>query len=107
MSQKQTVTIQIGNSDNKLSQNEWAEFITTLRAGVINISDQVHFAAASAGSDPWQNFCMVVVVDDADKLDELIAVMRKLCRIYRQDHIAVTTGSTYMVAANCDEDYYA
>lgn len=100
-----TVVIQIGNSDDKLTQQEWSEFVSDVQDLLITeYNSQIHFHGVSVGSAPWQNACWVI---DASKewigepaivtmlRDELAALAKK----YRQDNIAMTVGETEFVEA--------
>lgn len=93
----QTVVIQIGNSDNKLTQSEWADFIATVHDAVMCLSREIHFSGGSTWSAPWQNACWVCIADN-DGAYSLRQAMRVACERYRQDSIAMTFGSTEMVS---------
>ena len=86
-----TVTIQIGNTDDKLRQAEWAAFVLDLESVVKRCCGQVHFCGFSAGDAPWQNHC---VVADCNDLGWLQSVLGDLAAKYRQDSIAMTAGNT-------------
>lgn len=91
-----TVTIQIGNSDNKLGQKSWSEFIRETRAVVGKHCGQVHFDGGASFDSPWQNACIVAEVQEIDKqplCDALSVVRRK----FFQDSTAVTFGPTQLV----------
>lgn len=89
-----TVTIQIGNSDNKLSQSEWSLFVGDL-ASVVRVNcGEVFFCGHSAGDAPWQNHCVVTECNDLGWLTEQL---RQLVEKYDQDSIAVTAGATVFV----------
>lgn len=92
-----TVTIQIGNTDNKLSQQDWAEFVQATH-DVIHDGLEVHFYAPSPGDAKWQNACWVCVAEDA-QIKTLTARLAPLCRDYEQDSIAVTIGETKFIGA--------
>ena len=91
-----TVTLQIGNSDDKLSQAEWSNFFRDCHDCIIDHSEAVHFAAPSIGSALWQNGCFVAEISDDDIAIfslELTAIRMR----YRQDSVAVTYGKTAFV----------
>jgi hypothetical protein len=91
-----TVVIQIGNTDDKLSQPEWASFYEQVDRLVELMTVRVHFAGASASTQPWQNACWVAEI----KAGEATTLERSLEPIrirYRQDSIAVTYGTTRFV----------
>lgn len=91
-----TATIQIGNSDNKLTQNEWAHFVTYTEGLIGEIVYRVHFFGGSESFAPWQNACWVVEMD-VDKKDELFRVLEVVRKSYKQESIAVTFGRTEFV----------
>lgn len=63
-----TITIQIGNSDNKLSQMEWSAFIKDVVEVVESLASVVHFYGTSLGDAPWQNAAWVVVFTKENQL---------------------------------------
>lgn len=90
-----TVCIQIGNSDDKLSQKEWSRFVDEVRDAVIEEATEVYFFACSDGGARWQNACWVVRMDDVHI--SIPALKEKLFRIrlqYRQESVAWMEGDT-------------
>ena len=90
------ITIQIGNSDNKLTQLDWSLFIRRLD-DFVELSGIVHFSGFSGGDKPWQNACWVITPyeqDDFDALREYVIVLRKE---YRQDGVAWIVGETEFI----------
>lgn len=96
-----TGIIQIGNSDDKLSQKEWAEFISNIDQVLQNWQVGLHFHGYSLPDKPWQNACWVFEVDnDLMGLDDLKAELAYIARQFRQDSIAVTLGDTEFVKSD-------
>lgn len=91
-----TVTIQISNSDNKLSQREWAGFVAELQNVVQTLCSKMHFVGGSDTFAPWKNACWVADVPD-EKIDELRTVIRRIRKSYQQDSAAVTCGVTEFI----------
>lgn len=91
-----TVTILIGNTDNKLTQQEWSEFCASVE-NVATAYGPVQFSGYSTGSAPWQNACWVIVTDGLEV--GLKTRLSMLARYYRQDSIAVIAGTTEFVEA--------
>ena len=88
-----TVIIQIGNTDNKLSQHEWHKFVNAM--DVILLDSNIHFRGFSNPDSLYQNACWVIEHDDSiDSLCEDITNCRKL---YNQDSAAITIGTTRFV----------
>lgn len=57
-----TITLQIGNSDDKLSQRDWSYFVNEIDH-YLNVTMSryitIHFSGSSHSYAPWQNFCWV------------------------------------------------
>lgn len=92
-----TATIGIGNSDDKLSQIAWSNYIEAV-AMMINISSyKVYFAGFSNPTKPWQNACWVIDIGD-----DVLYLKRQLIMIakrFNQDSIALTVGETELLGA--------
>ena len=90
-----TVTLQIGNSDDKLTQLEWATFIARVKdlleetAGTV-----VHFFGCSYGIECWQNACWVF---ETENPIQICVEMKKLREKYKQDSVAWTEGGTAFI----------
>lgn len=92
-----TIIIQIGNTDDKLTQKRWSEFCSDVQR-VASIAGTVHFSAASNGMMPWQNACWVIQVpDDLALIDSLRRNVAALGSRYGQDSVAWTEGETAFV----------
>lgn len=94
----QTVTVcfQIGNSDDKLSQVEWHEFVRDVNSIVSSYATAVHFSGMSAGDAPWQNAAWIC---ECNKMNAL-AIRNALSRIratYQQDSVAWMEGETEFI----------
>lgn len=59
-----TVTVIIGNSDDKLSQSRWSAFVNCVALRIGELAKQVHFSGSSSNSAPWQNHAWVFEIDD-------------------------------------------
>lgn len=83
--------IQIGNSDNKLTQSEWSHYVHTIAHYIKVYGIETYFFSPSPGDCPWQNACWVVSVSEREKDDfeESLVSVRKS---YQQDPIAVIVG---------------
>ncbi len=90
-----TVTVQIGNSDNKLTQQLWSIFVNKIN-DLIKSKTRVHFFGGSDSFAPWQNACWVVELDEEDR-ENLFSNLSMIRREFGQDAIAVTTGQTIMI----------
>lgn len=88
-----TVYVSIGNSDDKLSQRQWARFVGKVDQSARHYMPVVHGFWLSASDSPWQNACWCAEVDDdvrwslAERLTEWQAELRMLAREFGQDSI--------------------
>lgn len=81
-----TVYISIGNSDDKLSQAEWAAYYRDVNLAIRNWIGDVHGQWVSEPASAWQNACWCVEVGEGR--DGLRDALADLARKYRQDSIA-------------------
>lgn len=81
-----TVYISIGNSDDKLTQKTWSQFVGDLDE-VCSVFER-HGAWSSQSWSPYQNACICVVVPNAE-VRELRNALRSLARRYSQGSIAM------------------
>lgn len=91
-----TITVQIGNSDNKLTQAEWAEFSEKIDKLIRFGSHAIHFWGGSVAWAAWQNVAWVFECEDK----KIPALKETLCMIrsmYKQDSIAYTEGDTELL----------
>lgn len=91
----------IGNSDDKLTQREWAEFCADLLGIIEHMQDGGELYARhgiwySAGFSPFQNMAICVTVPD-EYVETLRGKLIRLAKQYRQDSIAVLAGRTAMI----------
>jgi hypothetical protein len=91
-----TVVIQIGNSDDKLTQKEWAAYVQDVKGAIAGWPKETHFAGASLPFEAWQNACFVLNVEE-DRLVDLKENLRYITKKWRQDSIAFTTGTTEFI----------
>lgn len=98
------VYVSIGNSDDKLTQQEWSEFVSAVEDMLYDAPDlpvmRRHGAWVSRSDAPWQNACWCV--EFAAEADAL-AVRRELRRCaadYRQDSIAWAVAETEFLTPN-------
>lgn len=89
-----TATILIGNSDDKLSQRQWSDFVADIHKIVEFFSTDIHFFGAPPSFVQWQNAAIVFETNDEK---EIILLKRSLVSIkkkYNQDSIALVVGQT-------------
>lgn len=101
-----TATICIGNSDDKLTQAEWSQYV----ADVDNFIDRwhlpVYFRGFPGSAEQWQNACWVLDARDlfgepaGQARDILRSELGRLAKKYKQDSIALVFGNSEMVKPN-------
>ncbi len=93
-----TITIQIGNSDDKLSQAQWAAYIMEVTETIKRyVGCQTHFFACSAGSETWQNAAWVIECGSAVVREALRHELAKIRGLYGQTSVAWTEGATQFI----------
>ncbi|QDT41032.1 hypothetical protein Pan241w_10910 [Gimesia alba] len=85
------VVIQIGNSDDKLTQKEWSQFVAKLSEILEAYCLPIHFSGTSFSGDPWQNACWVMELPLIER-SNVAGDLEKLASEFRQDSIAVMIG---------------
>jgi hypothetical protein len=91
-----TICIQIGNSDDKLTQKEWNKFVSMTSGLVAEKADAIHFFEASFGWAEWQNACWVFELKE-EYLQPFKETLKILREQFKQDTIAWLEGSTEFV----------
>lgn len=92
----QTVIVQIGNSDNKLTQEKWSKFFIETEEYVKQYAAMVHFSGHSLPDSMYQNAAFIFEINLEEKL-MLRSKLEKLCAWNNQDSIAWTEGSTTFI----------
>lgn len=92
-----TLSILIGNSDDKLKQSEWSEFIQSVQQVVAHLDLTVHFHGFSHPEAPWQNACWVVETEGPSNVLALKGHLRMVAWAYHQDSIALVHGETEFI----------
>ena len=100
-----TITLQIGNSDNKLTQQEWSRFVRDVNQylnGTMCKYITIHFSGGSHSYAPWQNYCWVFQKINTDIEDYVLdTIKNQIAKFakeeYKQDSIAWTEGVTEFV----------
>lgn len=88
--------ISIGNSDDKLTQQEWARYVTEIRVGVI-ILGQVHGAWFSVPDSVYQNACWCVEFPSDELASTARTAAAEIRAAYRQDSVAWATAVTEFI----------
>lgn len=91
-----SVVIQIGNSDNKLTQSTWAHYIAYMRSTIEGNVFRVHFQGGSDYDVPWQNACWVCEITP-DQIEPLREAVTKCRKQFNQDSAAIIFGETEFI----------
>lgn len=93
-----SVHIAIGNTDNRLTQQEWAEFYDAvdqrIRMFVESANGTVHGRWVSPSTAPFQNACWAFT---GGHQESLIEHLSHLAQRFRQESIAWTEGDTVYI----------
>jgi len=91
-----TVIIQIGNTDDKLPQAGWSNYVDAVRFEIGFFQVEIHFIGFSPADAHWQNACFVVNSSD-EQLDLLKKGVTRIRKAFKQDSVAWTEGKTEFV----------
>jgi hypothetical protein len=91
-----TIVVQIGNSDNKLPQAEWADFVRRVDAIIREHAKTVHFFGGTENWAAWQRVCWVFDCEGAGSTD-LKSRLTAARKEFRQDAAAFTEGETEFI----------
>lgn len=91
-----TIAIQIGNSDDKLTQKEWAEYVEQCRMLIRRFSSVIYFFGASSNWEEWQNAAWIFSCEMHYALI-LKENLTSICQHYKQDSIAWSECKTEFI----------
>lgn len=101
MSELDTAVIQIGNTDNKLTQQEWASFVAYAHEAICRHAYAIHFHGGSESFAPWQNAAWIIeLLPGSDK--QLKIDVSQIGRRFNQDFIAFVIGNTELVSCKAN-----
>ena len=94
-----TIIIQIGNTDNKLTQQDWARYVSEVRDAVntatfLSDSGEIHGSFYSHSDAAWQNACFVIDITEPSRREQLKDRLVDIGDNYMQDSTAWTEGTT-------------
>lgn len=81
-----TVYVSIGNSDDKLTQAEWAKFCSRVDVIVTGSAWAVHGRWHSLPNSRWQNACWCIVIEES-LVSQVTADLEVAARRYDQESI--------------------
>ena len=88
-----TVYVSIGNSDDKLTQEEWARFVADVDQLLGIGVTAMHGRWLSRGDDPWQNACWCFE-PFPKRVESLKRSLSRLAGEFNQDSIAWAEAET-------------
>lgn len=91
-----TVHVSIENSDDKLPQSEWANFVAVTGEAIDRYSQVVHGSWFSSPSSRYQNAIWGFEID-VRTADVLKVRLEMIKGMFNQDSIAWTVGETVFV----------
>jgi hypothetical protein len=92
----ETATVCIGNTDNKLTQQEWSDFCGSVSADVGMFATEVFFKGFSNPDSMYQNACWVFSILP-NRISGLQANLKHVRSVYKQDSVAFVIGSTEFI----------
>jgi hypothetical protein len=91
-----TIVVQIGNSDNKLRQADWARFVKRVGEIVRAHAAKLHFFGGPENWADWQRVCWVFDGEER-RISDLKTQLSEVRKEFLQDAAAVTVGETEFV----------
>lgn len=90
------ISVQAGNSDNKLTQWQWSYFVRQLNDILAAYQTARHFFGGSETYAKWQNVCWVCEVK-AEEIESLKQALRDCRESYQQDSVCLLVGQAEFV----------
>lgn len=91
-----TAIVSIGNSDNKLTQLEWHDYVAWVDELVEKYKQHSYFRGFSPGDAAWQNAAWWFTMDEEHEA-QLKSDFRWLLPKYKQESIALVLGNTELI----------
>ncbi len=91
-----TVYVSIGNSDDKLSQADWAHLLARVQAEIHEAASAIHGEWYSAPDARWQNACFCADLD-LPSVPYLKDALRLACAEFGQESIAWADAETTFI----------
>jgi hypothetical protein len=91
-----TIVVQIGNSDNKLRQGDWAKFVQHVGGIIREHAETIHFFGGPENWAAWQKVSWVFDCEEA-RLGNFKVRIAEARKEFLQDSAAVTVGETEFV----------
>jgi hypothetical protein len=91
-----TVTVQLGNTDNRLKQSEWHAFVVAAQDVIERSADSIHFFGAPANWAKIQNVAWIFALDSARE-PKLKSALEEIRKSFKQEAVAWTSGTTVFI----------
>lgn len=91
-----TVLIQIGNSDDRLTQKLWSEYYSDVERLVDIYTEEVFFKGCALPNSQYQNAAFIVLLEEKD-IDAFKKSLQNVRRKYFQNSIAIQIGETEFI----------
>jgi hypothetical protein len=91
-----TITVQIGNSDDKLTQSEWSDYVDNTKRYIQSFCEKMHFFGGSATYKSYQNVAFVFEIRDR-YIEELEQKLKEIRESFKQDSIAWSESVTKFI----------
>ena len=89
-----SMTVLIGNSDNQLTQSQWASFCYDVNTALSEF--KCHFHGSPPGDVTKQNSAWLVIIP-VENVDPCRNELRALAKKYNQESIAIVLGNTELL----------
>lgn len=91
---KNTIVVQIGNSDNKLTQKQWSDYYEQIERVVDIFSKEVFFKGCSNSNSEYQNAAFIFSIEENENDYDLMKMLVIIKNMFNQDSIAYQIGET-------------
>jgi len=91
-----TITVSIGNSDNKLTQEEWARFCKIINSKHEYFANEIYFYGLSNPDSVYQNASWISSIDE-ESIEDFVDELTDVRKSFRQDSIAILVGETRFI----------
>lgn len=85
-------SVSIGNTDNKLTQQQWHDFVAAVN-DVLNRYGKIHFFGGASNWEPWQNVAWIVECAYTADISNFAVALEAIRKRYNQDSIFILEGS--------------
>lgn len=88
----QNFVVVFGNTDNKLTQKRWSQFVATMRTYLYHVSENhIYFSGGANADSEFQNYCVVASADERT-FGMIRNQISRIGEAFDQDSIAFIPG---------------